>query len=202
MHARNDLLDLGRLPFPLLVSEKLDGWRCLVAGNELLTKTAGRFPNRNLRSHLADALRLSTMGHCLDGELWSPEMSLEEIQSVLQSAAAEIPDHLQLYVFDCLTLGELLGSRAARYERRFQRYAALIAEHSPAYVVAHGQQIAEGPTDLVQLYESTIAAGGEGLMLRNPAGSYRRGRIHASDRIAWKMKPATIASAHGFAARI
>ncbi len=195
MHARNDDLQLSHLPWPLLVSEKLNGWRCLIAGNELLTKSASRFPNKQLRSHLADALKLSREGFCLDGELYSPRLSLKQIQSLLQSPTAPLPDHLQLYVFDCLTLAELLGSRAARFERRYRRYTALIAEHAPAHVIAHPHTLIHSQGDLLALYHRTLARAGEGLMLRSPAGSHHRGRVHKSASLLWKMKPETMPAA-------
>lgn len=192
MHAANIPLDLAALRFPLVASEKLDGFRLLVIGNKLLTKTLGEMPNRNLRSHLADLLALSREGWVFDCECYSPELELNELQSVLQSHAAEIPAHVSAYVFDALTLTEWFNRRTIRFERRRDRYERLLAERKPAHVQAVAYQSIDTADALLGLYRSVLADHGEGLMLRTPAGGYKFGRCTRRDKLVWKLKPETL----------
>jgi ATP-dependent DNA ligase len=192
MHARNDPLDPRSMTFPLLVSEKLDGWRCLVIGGACLSKSVIDHANRNLTAHLAALIELGRGGWVFDCELWSPEMSLEEIQSVLQSRTAPIPDHLQAHLFDCLTINEWFNSRVPRFQRRYDRCRELLEQHRPARAQAVRHDLVLSAADLMRRYEQTLDNGGEGLMLRDPAGGYHHGRCRKSDRIVWKLKPATI----------
>ena len=153
-------------------------------------------PNVHLRGHLSDLLALSREGYVFDCECWGPGLSLPQIQSVLQSAHADtrapIPSGLGAYVFDCLLMTEWIGSRAARFERRVQRYTELLWSRRPANVSAVGQQFIERPDDLWSLYSATLAAGGEGLMLRAPAGKYKHGRAGIREKIIFKAKPETV----------
>jgi DNA ligase 1 len=191
-HAPNAPLDLDALRFPLLVSEKLDGFRCLVVGGQLLTKSGNPHPNRRLRHHLAGLLSLAGKGWVFDCELWSSEMSLPEIQSVLQSDDTEIPDHLSAYVFDALTITEWFASRCRRFDFRVRRYTELLAARNLPHVVAHPHLIVSDVGELDTVYHSTLAEGGEGLMLRDPAGGYKHGRCTPRERTIFKMKPETM----------
>lgn len=194
-HAPNDPLDLTRLRFPALVSEKLCGWRCLAIGGQLLTKSGNRHPNRRLAAHLSELLALAGTGWVFDCELWSPRMSLAEIQSVLSSHDAEIPDHLEAHVFDALTIHEWFNRQVRRFDHRLTRYTDLLATRRPAppaHTVAHPHLLVSSVEELELLYHSTLAQGGEGLILRSPAGGYKHGRCTTREATIFKVTPETM----------
>lgn len=192
MHARNDRLDLSRLKFPLFVSEKLNGWRCVVLAQSLLTKSHLEQPNRQLRGHLSDLIRLSAEGWVFDGELYSPTRSLDELGSILKSHDVPIPDDVSLHIFDGLTITEWFSNRAPRFERRLSRMAELLDRERPrrCRVVRHSLVLRQ--EDLLSRYHDVIESNGEGLMLRDPKAGYFHGRVKSKSRIIWKMKPETM----------
>lgn len=192
MHAPNPPLrpdELSGLKFPLLASEKLDGWRMVVMGNVLLTKSGVPHVNRNLSAHFADLLALSRQMHVFDCELWAPGMSLAEIQTILQSRTAPIPPQLSAHVFDYITLTRFYGSHAPRFERRIEQAREIIERHKPAHTVYHPHHLVTDAGQLGKMYQSVLANGGEGLILRDPAGGYRHGRCTRREALMFKLKP-------------
>jgi ATP-dependent DNA ligase len=193
-HASNAPIDFARMRFPLLASEKLNGFRLIVMIDRLLTKSLNVHANRNLREHLSDLLTLSATGECwvFDCELYSEEMDFAELQSILQSRSAPIPSSIKAHVFDALTFTEFFGSRAMRFGSRVERYQNLIASQRPANAVAVDQRLVSSPSQVLALYESIRASEGEGLMLRDPTvGKWKRTRAGVRDGF-YKVKPETL----------
>src|SRR6266705_1264474 len=89
MHAPNCMVDLDALAYPLIASEKLNGFRMMVMGNVLLTKSGIPHANKRLTEHFADLLELSREGWAFDCECYSPFLTFAELQSILQSRDAE-----------------------------------------------------------------------------------------------------------------
>jgi ATP-dependent DNA ligase len=194
MHAPNCPVDPSRLRYPLLVSEKLNGFRLLVVGGELLTKEGRKHANRQLWTHFAELIDLSRRGYVFDCECYSDQMELPELQSILQSADRPIPQHVKAHVFDCLTITEFFGNRAARFERRIARYIELLAGHRPANAVTVEHAAIASPDHLMARYRQTLSSGGEGLMLRKPDGGYHHGRCSIKSGLMFKLKPETCAA--------
>lgn len=191
MHAPNYPLDIDSLPWPLVASEKLDGWRCLVYEGQLFTKTLGKFANRNLHHHLREAIEISKSGVVLDGELWSPSMRLTEIQSVLQSENAIIPDHLVLYVFDGMPKNEWGLSSTPFYER--QNFLSSCASKMNWNNVKLVKSFAITKSfQCKHNYERILNKNGEGLVVRNPNSPYIHRRCKKSENHIWKLKPDTV----------
>lgn len=191
-HAPNGPLDVDGFDFPMLVSEKLNGFRCLVIGGQLYSKSVRPHANRHLATHLRDLLNLAATGWVFDCELYSDRMTFTEIQSVLQSHDAMIPDHLHAHVFDALTITEWFSSRVRRFDFRMSRYTELLQVRSPAHTTIHPHMLVTSMSELELMYGCTLAQGGEGLMLRSPSGGYKHGRCSHRDGTIFKMKPETL----------
>lgn len=194
MHAPNVRVDPARLRYPLLVSEKLDGFRLQVIGGTLLSKTGLEFRNRALKAHFAELIALAAEGFVFDCECWSPRLSLPEIQSIMTTRDGDIPEHLFAHVFDATTIAEWFASRVPRFERRLARLGQLLAARRPAHtsIVSHVQ--VTSADELLDLYHMVRHGGGEGLMVRDPAGSYRHGRCTPRTSPLFKIKPETFAA--------
>ena len=193
MHAPNISIDLAALNFPLMVSEKLDGWRGLFAGGQILTKNCRVQPNRNLWHHFRELLDLGTRElWVFDCEIYSPSMTLEQIQGILQSPDGD-PSGLTANVFDCLTAREYFAnSKTMSYRRRYARYIDMIGSRRPANTVAVLNRVVGSVDELMSYYHDVLDAGGEGLVVRHPGRSYCHGRCKAKSDMMYKLKSETI----------
>lgn len=198
MHAPNPALapdELDGLRYPMLASEKLDGFRIVIMGNVLLTKSGVPHVNRNLASHFADLLALSREGWVFDCECWCPGMTLPEIQPILQSRYAEIPAAMSAYIFDAITLSAFYSSRSPRFERRIAAVSELIAARRPAHAVVHPHRVVGSASEAAAFFDEVTLRGGEGLMLRDPSGTYHHGRCTRRQGLIYKLKPTHVARA-------
>lgn len=170
-------LDLGKARYPLLVSPKLDGIRCLVAGPNVVSRNMKPIPNDFIRERLADRTR-----SVLDGELITysdDEMDdFNTTQSKVMSKTGE-PD-FSFHVFDTVsTLAFRERLAVAEYEVNRLPYCDFtFVQHS----------LANGPDDLLALEREYVAEGYEGLMARHPDGKYKFGRSTVNEQILLKLK--------------
>jgi len=168
------LEDPMRLPFPVLVSAKLDGIRAL--------KINGMIVSRNLKpirnKYIQRMLRALPEG--CDGELVvGPEnegLVFNRTSSGVMSGDGE-PD-FTFHVFDNFCIP---GSFAIRFTRLLNEL-----EHPRAIVVPHYK--VDTPDELFKLEEAMLQDNYEGLMVRGPLGRYKQGRATHADRILWKFK--------------
>lgn len=192
MHAPNCPVELAELAYPLLASEKVNGFRLMVMGNTLLTKSGIPHANKRLREHFADLLALSRLGWAFDCECYSSELSFPELQSVLQSSDKEIPASVRAYVFDCITIQEFFAVRSPRLTERVERCRKLLAAKQPANTIMLKQRPVNSSQTARRFYDSIRSKSGEGIILRNPAGRYYRGRCTAGSGLIYKVKPETL----------
>lgn len=168
-------LDFEKVRYPLLVSPKLDGIRCLVAGPNVVSRNMKPIPNDFIRERLANR----THG-VLDGELITysdGEMDdFNTTQSKVMSKIGE-PD-FSFHVFDSV-------STLAFHERL--AVAECVAAALPYIDFVH-HSWANGPDDLLTLEALFVAEGYEGLMARHPSGRYKFGRSTVNEQILLKLK--------------
>lgn len=140
-----------------LVSEKLDGWRCIL--------DSGRVYSRHGRVFTPPDEWLESMpqGVVLDGELWAGRGTT--CRDVLSATQRGDWKRLTFHAFDApLHFGD--------FQRRLDYVRAAIhgsaALHVPHWTISgydEARAVAAG------IYRN----GGEGIVLRNPAGMYRQG---------------------------
>lgn len=180
----------SRLRYPMLGSEKVDGFRILVIGNRLITRTWKDFRNRRLREHFADLLALSREGWVFDGECADASMDFGGLQSVLQSRDARIPETMRIHVFDALTIQEWFNRRSPRFSARAGRYADLLRTRSTGNCVAVEHRLLLGPFEAEAAFFDVVGRHGEGIVLRDPNGGYKHGRCPAASSPMYKFKQA------------
>lgn len=197
--APNIQPDLSDLNYPLLGSYKLDGCRCLIKNGEILTRSLKPVPNKQLKE-LLEPLRKYTEQEniILDGEIYSPDLSFQEIISYTMTEDFEdpktvkkfgkvltIPDSLKFYCFDYLDEGMLLDiyfdARSIIAKRICQEFTE-IAEYVP-------QLIIDNESDVDNYMKQSLDSGCEGLILRDPKGKYKFGRGTLKEGIIYKIKP-------------
>lgn len=168
-------LDLEKVRYPLLVSPKLDGIRCLVAGPNVVSRNMKPIPNDFIRERLANR----TYG-VLDGELITytdGEMDdFNTTQSKVMSKTGE-PDFL-FHIFDTVsTLAFHERLTVAKYEAVALPYVELVRH-----------ELVNSELELAAREEEYVIDGYEGLMARHPDGKYKFGRSTVNEQILLKLK--------------
>ena len=146
------------------VSEKLDGIRARWDGAALYSRRGNRFhaPAWFVEGFPKDAL---------DGELW---MGRGRFEAVSGAVRRQTPDdtawrRIRFMVFD-------LPGSSAPFDERLRRMRRLLAGAPPARIRLIEQFRVSGETELMATLKRVVAAGGEGLMLRDGRSPYRSGR--------------------------
>lgn len=170
-------LELERASYPLLVSPKLDGIRCITAHDHVASRNLKPIPNRHICETLA---RWTT--DILDGELVTytdgKADDFNTCQSKIMRADGE-PD-FKFHVFDCAT------NPMDHFEDRLVHAHGACLGHDNLELVKH---IHVAEAQALMLWEKNyVDAGYEGLMARRLDGPYKYGRSTAREGILTKLK--------------
>jgi DNA ligase-1 len=137
-----------------LMSEKLDGWRVQVAGGRLWT--------RGGHALAAPEWFLSGLPDGLDGELYAGRGEFNSIQGRIRDGW----HGLSFRPFDWVTVP---GS----YARRLRAMQALAL---PAHAAVVDQVPVASTLDVLRAADAIVAAGGEGVVVRDPRAVWQAGR--------------------------
>lgn len=168
--------DLTAVRFPVLASPKLDGVRCVIRDGVAMTRSLKPIPNRHVRAmltHLPD----------LDGELIAGDPAAPDVFARSQSAVMTIEGRpaVTLWAFDTF------GGDAEYLPRLGQVTAA--AESDPLDMVRPViHRMINTAAELAEYESATVAAGFEGVMIRDPAGRYKHGRSTEREGLLGKVK--------------
>lgn len=176
------------LKFPLFVSTKLDGIRCVVRDGVALSRSLKPIPNEYVQAMLA---RPEFNG--LDGELIVGPPNAHNAMQMTEKGVMKIkgtPD-FTWYVFDDCTHPEM--TFVDRFKSAGVRVALTAAGNPLIKVLGHG--VARDQEQLDQMEAIALKAGFEGLMVRAPHGRYKWGRSTAKEGLLNKVKRFTDAEA-------
>lgn len=165
--------DLSTLRFPLLVSPKLDGIRCIMRGGCAISRKLKPIPNRYVQTCLIGL----PMG--LDGELMVPG-GFSAVQSAVMSRDGE--PIFNYHVFDWI------GPEPEPFEKRYANAFDLFAmvRHPHVRVVKHYS--CENVDDVLLMERRFLEQGYEGLMIRAFDGPYKYGRSTVKEGWLLKLK--------------
>jgi ATP-dependent DNA ligase len=166
--------------FPCFAQKKLDGVRCVAMPNALFSRNGKKFPHLE---HIRDEIAALNGSLVLDGELYSDELTFQEIvglvkKETLRGADAEKMAKIHLCVYDMIVEGVANKDRNARL-------TALFAANSSKALRMLPTEICEKREDIKALHAKYVAEGYEGLMLRNMAANYRVG-VRSTDLQKYK----------------
>lgn len=178
--------DLKNIKFPVLVSPKIDGIRCLLIDGKPKSRTLKDIPNLHVQATLHQ--RMLAAGEFvnvdLDGELITYDDNgrvddFSTISSKIMSRDGK-PD-FDYRPFDIL-----------RHPGRFQiRYDALRGRHYYAHptfgVPLRHHKVRDG-MELTEYADRFVADGYEGIMIRSPDGPYKFGRSTLNEGYLIKYK--------------
>lgn len=204
--APNEIVDFDKLPFDLglVSSPKKDGNRGLCINGRLYTSSMKVPRNDALYDMLAPLVEYSErQEYVFDYEVFDPEGTHHAVLSgIINSFDREIPPTAGCYVFDAMPFEEYHKQcREYPYAMRMHEYPKIIADFNNPRVIALPQRRVETPEEARKLYESDLAAGDEGSILRamwisgDPdeprtlrGGWYKHGRSTVKQGIMLKAK--------------
>lgn len=186
MLAPSDAIeDPGALKFPVLVSPKYDGIRCVIRDGKALSRSLKPIPNRRIRTTLE---ALGPAARDFDGEIMLPyPATFHAVSSAVMSQEAEPPADWFFVVFDRVPklAGEGFASRIAHA-------GAIIAKHKSSRGWRHVRFCEhawiETAEQLAEYEAKAVADGHEGAMIRDPAGPYKFGRATTREGYLYKLK--------------
>jgi ATP-dependent DNA ligase len=163
------------IKFPCFAQRKLDGVRCVAISGKGLYSRNGKATSPHL-THIVAEVNGWPQGTILDGELYSDELTFQEIVGLVKKATLKAGDaekikHIHLCVYDTIRS----GSNADRYEwlRGYfssKAFSALRLLPTVTCVTL---------ADVKTLHAQYVAEGYEGLILRNTAAEYKVGHRSA-----------------------
>jgi DNA ligase 1 len=186
MLAPNEVIDIKTLKYPLLVSYKLDGIRCIFKDGEMYSRALKQFPNVQLRARFEHLKKFSKdRGIILDGELLAKSLTFNELSGITRQLDKELPDDLEFYCFDAI--------ENENYNQPFRDRTFLLDNlftgRNPNYYTTISQWAIHQSDEIAGLYENALAWGCDGLILRDPEGKYKFGRGTVKEGLIFKMKP-------------
>ena len=155
--------DLSKLRFPLLASPKLDGIRCLIVDGKPVSRTLKPIRNHYVQRYLQHWGLPDLDGELVVGEATHPN-AMQNTTSGVMSADGE-PD-FTYHVFD-------LYSSTDPFHGRYSYMSQL---ELPLRVRVHPHRMIYSVAELEAMEEEALAAGYEGLIVRDPRGAYKQNR--------------------------
>jgi DNA ligase-1 len=145
-----------------LMSEKFDGWRLMWDGENFYSRELGLL-------NAPDWFKAGMPAVALDGELFAGRGEFNTIQGRMRDGW----NGLTFRVFDTIAPGA--------YSARLRTIRALSL---PTHASVVEQVEVDSTLDVVQAADAIVAAGGEGVVVRNPKGKYLPGK-RSSDVARW-----------------
>lgn len=183
--ATLDQSQMAKLSFPVYVSPKLDGIRCVIRNGKALTRSLKPVPNKVIRDTLEELAR-SGLDGC-DGELMIDDVTFQEITSSVMSPSAEPHGEWYFAVFDHYSESPAAGARNS-FETRIGAAEMRVQSIDSQYVRLVPHELIETEDQLLQFEQDVLADGFEGVMLRDPEGLYKFGRSTLKEGGLLKLK--------------
>jgi DNA ligase-1 len=182
MLAPNETIDIKTLKYPLLVSYKLDGIRCIFRNGEMTSRALKQFPNVQLRKRFEGLTKVCNLKNIiLDGELLSKSLTFNELSGLTRQLDKELPDDLYFYCFDIV--------HKEQFYIPFQIRILNLHELEAPYVKIVEQRELFSTMEVELYYKEALNWGCDGLILRDPDGKYKFGRGTVKEGLIYKMKP-------------
>jgi len=196
--APNKQPELESLKYPLLAFYKLDGIRCIFKDGEMLSRSLKPIQNKQLQNKFLALRQYSKdSGIILDGEIYSPDLSFQEIVKYVMTKDFEdkksikkfgkvltIPEHLSFYCFDAVDSNNYSSPFLTRFE-----YVMGIADKFPELISQIPASAVRDSSEVQDFFKEALKAEFEGLILRNLSGEYKCGRGTLKEGIIYKVKP-------------
>jgi DNA ligase-1 len=169
-----------KLPYPLMVSPKFDGIRCIVTNTGCMSRTMKLLPSTQVQDKFKKFLSF-------DGELIVGNPSDPDVYNRTQSHVMSVNKptlNLKFFAFD-IADPDLCP---VPYVDRLQVLEGWVKEYDRPDVVFVRHQLVHNHDDLIKYETECLIQGYEGIMMRTPAGIYKQGRATFNEQIIYKLK--------------
>lgn len=166
--------DPHTLRYPLLVSPKLDGVRCLIINGQVFSRNMKLIPNEVIRDILGGLPPMD--GELIVGDPKAKDVFQRTMSEVMRRDGAP---HFRFWVFDALTRAPTPFSERLELAKS---YAGSCGKN----VQLVGHKLVKTAEQLLEYEAQMLLAGYEGVMVRDPAGPYKQGR--STLREGWLLK--------------
>lgn len=193
MLAPSELPDVTKIKYPVEVNPKLDGFRAIyIPAKENIFFGRSGLPIENLQLKKSFNALNAVQDYVLDGELYSHELSFDEIASILNSEDKEVPLSLKYVIYDCIPLKDWdFKSCKITYDLRLKKLRELVQSTigDRTKIIDIISDTIYNSGDVVALYKKYLAEGYEGIMLKDPLGYYKWKRTTIKSGEMLKLKP-------------
>jgi DNA ligase-1 len=170
--------DLQRLPYPMLLSPKIDGVRALVRNGVLVSRTMKPIPNLHTQALFGRDELEGMDGELVVGNPWDSNLMQNTMSGVMSRGG--IP-HVSFHVFDKWDVSKPFQERLV--------YAKVLAEQFEEFGVKFVEhQLTQTYLGVIWHESEYIQQGYEGVMLRSLNGPYKQNRSTLREAILLKVK--------------
>ena len=168
--------ELKKLPYPMLLSPKIDGIRALVVGGRLLSRSMKPIPNEWTQALFGRPELEGLDGELVVGNPWDKNLMQQTTSGVMSKAG--VPD-VTYHIFD-------KWNESGGFKDRFNQALITGTRAHLIYGVRHEYVVSY--EELVVLEQQYLMNGYEGVMLRRPDGPYKQNRSTLREGILIKVK--------------
>jgi DNA ligase-1 len=173
-----ELTNLSDLKFPLYISPKLDGIRCLAVNGQAVSRTGKLIPNKYIQQFFKQSKL-----HGFDGELIVGDTFQSSSSGVMSIEGEPL---FEYHVFDIWN-----ANNATYHERKTMIEEELTElDENDLYVIKQVPQLLCHNEDNVhKFHNSFLKAGYEGSITRHIGSLYKQGRSTMKEQYLCKIKP-------------
>jgi DNA ligase-1 len=178
MLACNQPLELSSIVYPVVVSPKLDGIRAVVKDSVVLSRTLKPIPNEYIQSILGKVWYNGMDGELIVGDPKSPSCYRDTCSFVM---SRDKEGDFSYFAFD-------RWDDSSTYAERHRRLSLMNALDPDQNTIVLNSMIVNDEIDLLNLEESYVEMGYEGLIIRKMDSPYKFGRVTNKEGYLLKLK--------------
>lgn len=171
---------MEKLRYPALATIKKDGIRGIRCNGTLASRTLKPIPNISIRS------RSMILPGGFDIELWHPELTYDQIESIVMSKSHVDQDKIQFHVLDWYLGHDGLYSNSV-YKDRCAKIAVYLFENERKDIIFDRPYECTNATDLITFFGDVEFVGHEGICFRTPNSPYKQGRSTLKEQYLVKL---------------
>ena len=169
---------LEDVKFPVYVSTKLDGIRCLIIDGVAYSRSLKPIRNKFIQSIIGKQKYNGLDGELIVGNVYDKDVFQKTTSGVMSEKGEPT---FTFYVFDDFTNNEV------DYSKRLERLLERNLYGKDGIVTLH-QELYTSKEQVDKLLQRELELGGEGLILRSPIGKYKYGRSTPKEQLSVKLK--------------
>ena len=174
--------------YPCFVQPKLDGLRCVVYLDDkgsvvYQSRTGGQFVVLQHLDAPVKRLVAKSTNIILDGELYTDQIPFEELAGIIKKKKLTEEDQIKIrevkyHVYDVV-------QPKVGFQDRFVYLQSLFSSYADDWIVPVPTYLVQSVADFKEKFGEFVAAGYEGIMLRNSAGLYQE-NYRSNDLMKYK----------------